>query len=394
MKELEGVRTVSKTSVIITATNEAQDLAACLASVQHVADQIVLADVTKERFREMAKAFGAEYLPASDCDTIPEARNRALAKTSGEWILVLDADERLEPQDAAALSKHTSMPAVDFFSVGVRRYVNSMQIRTWESAARPNPVCTSEVLDSFPAYMNQVEPRLFRKDAIERFEETASDAAEVRFNGDARRACRASVRVHKIPTPCELSLAMRRRSGRMRKEAEPDNALAHFRLGLLEFEETQDFVTAIGHFRDACIANNSFGPGWLYTAKCLLKLGAYQKAEEACLRAEMSGLHAPMVAEVMGEAFYREGDFAGARASFVRAVRRAEKLQPYCVVTIARKLELADWRLKGASNPFQLRMLEEDARLHEKEHRKVATLIASKEKEQDLHEIEAALLSS
>lgn len=381
---------MSKVTVIISVSAAEQDLAACLASVRDVAGEIVVSDITGQKsVAEITRSFCATYVDASASGTIAEARNVALKRVQSDWVLVLDADERLEPQDAVAFSTHVCAESVDVYSVSVRRYVDSIQSRTWEASARPNPICVSEELDSFPAYLQTVEPRLFQRSKVRHFEETAAEAVEIAFDDGLIRECRASLRVHRLPANSERMHELRRASGRRRIEAEPHNAIAHFRLGVLEFEDFADYDMALVHFRSACIANGSFGPAWLFTGMCLVKLGDYQRAQEACLRAEICGLHVPMVAEIMGEALYREGDYAGARASLIRALRRAEKSQPHCTTAIARKLEMAEWRLKGATSPFQQRILDEETRLIAMEATNRGVTLSTKSKEQS----EAALLS-
>src|SRR5205085_1051345 len=169
------------------------------------------------------------------------------------WLLALDADERLEPQDAIALSTHTCDDSIAAYSVAVRRYVDSITCRTWETAARPNPICVSETLDSFPAYMQSTQARLFQRTSVAGFEETASDAIELKMTGALISECRGSFRIHKIPAQSEQILAMRRRSGQIRIKQDENDAIAIFRQGVLEYEEFADYPVALGHFRDACI---------------------------------------------------------------------------------------------------------------------------------------------
>ena len=83
--------------------DEADELAACLASAKPAADEIVVADTgSTDNSREIARAFGALVVESPWHGDFAEARNAALRQAHGNWILVLDADERLEG-DADAL---------------------------------------------------------------------------------------------------------------------------------------------------------------------------------------------------------------------------------------------------------------------------------------------------
>lgn len=77
----------------------------CLASVQGVADEIIVVDTgSRDSTPAIARQYGArvELLTEWDGD-FAKARNRSLELAKGDWILVLDADERLDPETAAKL---------------------------------------------------------------------------------------------------------------------------------------------------------------------------------------------------------------------------------------------------------------------------------------------------
>jgi len=79
--------------------NEEANLARCLDSVRDLAGQLVIVDTgSTDGTRRIAAAYGAEVVPFDF--TFPDfaaARNRAIARARGRWILVLDADETLDP---------------------------------------------------------------------------------------------------------------------------------------------------------------------------------------------------------------------------------------------------------------------------------------------------------
>ncbi len=78
--------------------NEEVNLAACLDSVRDLVDQIVVVDTgSTDRTMEIAVQSGAQVVQFPWCDDFAAARNRAIEAAHGEWILWLDADERLNP---------------------------------------------------------------------------------------------------------------------------------------------------------------------------------------------------------------------------------------------------------------------------------------------------------
>jgi glycosyltransferase involved in cell wall biosynthesis len=83
-------------SVCIIARNEAEFLPECLESVVSVADEIILVDTGSEDATiELARRYGCRVFAVPWEEDFSAARNFALSQAQGEWILSLDADERL-----------------------------------------------------------------------------------------------------------------------------------------------------------------------------------------------------------------------------------------------------------------------------------------------------------
>ena len=85
-------------SVILITRNEEANLEACLASLEGIAHQIVVVDTNSaDRTLEIAQRHGALISQPEDWPGFGPQKNRALALATGEWVLSLDADERLTP---------------------------------------------------------------------------------------------------------------------------------------------------------------------------------------------------------------------------------------------------------------------------------------------------------
>ncbi len=96
-------------SLCIIARDEERFLPDCLASVSGVVDEIVLADTgSTDRTVEIARAAGATVVHHAWDEDFSAARNAALAAATGDWILLLDADERLAPGAGVALQEAVS----------------------------------------------------------------------------------------------------------------------------------------------------------------------------------------------------------------------------------------------------------------------------------------------
>lgn len=85
-------------SVILITRNEEANLADCLASLEGIAQQIVVVDTNStDSTLEIAKKHGALISQPADWPGFGPQKNRALDLATCEWVLSLDADERLTP---------------------------------------------------------------------------------------------------------------------------------------------------------------------------------------------------------------------------------------------------------------------------------------------------------
>ncbi|MBW4616996.1 MAG: tetratricopeptide repeat protein [Desmonostoc vinosum HA7617-LM4] len=79
--------------------NEEASLPKCLSSVKNVVDEMVVLDTgSSDRTPNIAQQFGAKVHQFQWCNDFSVARNAALKYVTGNWVLVLDADETLTPE--------------------------------------------------------------------------------------------------------------------------------------------------------------------------------------------------------------------------------------------------------------------------------------------------------
>ena len=86
-----------KLSVAIIAKNEEEMIGGCLASVKGADEIIVSENDSTDKTVEIARHYGAKvYSDYVWQDDFGSARNYTLEKCTGDWVLVLDCDNRLE----------------------------------------------------------------------------------------------------------------------------------------------------------------------------------------------------------------------------------------------------------------------------------------------------------
>ena len=89
-------RTPQRISLCMIMRDEEEHLARCLTSVQGIVDEIVIVDTgSVNRSIEIAESFGATVLHEEWQGDFATPRNTGIDAATGDWILVLDADEEL-----------------------------------------------------------------------------------------------------------------------------------------------------------------------------------------------------------------------------------------------------------------------------------------------------------
>lgn len=85
-------------SVIVITRNEAASIEACLASAAFADEWVVVDSGSTDDTCAIARRFGARVVETGDWPGFGPQKNRALAEARGDWVLSLDADERVSPK--------------------------------------------------------------------------------------------------------------------------------------------------------------------------------------------------------------------------------------------------------------------------------------------------------
>jgi tetratricopeptide (TPR) repeat protein len=89
----------ARVSLSMIVKNESAHLDACLESAKHLVDEIVVVDTgSTDDTPDIARRHGAQVHEFPWCDDFAAARNEAIRHASGDWILWLDADDRIPPR--------------------------------------------------------------------------------------------------------------------------------------------------------------------------------------------------------------------------------------------------------------------------------------------------------
>lgn len=120
----------SNLSVVVIAKNEERRLEACLKSVAFASEIVVVDDMSTDRTVEIAKSHGAKVFQRK-MDNEGRHRNFAINCATQDWILTLDADERITPELALEIQAVCANPndphAV--YNMPMKQYIGDEWIR-------------------------------------------------------------------------------------------------------------------------------------------------------------------------------------------------------------------------------------------------------------------------
>ena len=132
-------------SVSMIVRNEETFIEGCLQSVADLADEIVVVDTgSTDRTLSIVEQFRAKVVHIAWTDDFSAARNESLRHCSGDWILYLDADERVTPEACSE----------------IRRVIARRDAAAFYCLLRSEEKLPDGVVHSLASY-----PRLFRRRA-------------------------------------------------------------------------------------------------------------------------------------------------------------------------------------------------------------------------------------
>jgi tetratricopeptide (TPR) repeat protein len=164
MEELREMRRGS-ISVCMIARDEEEHIGEALASVKDLADEMIVVDTgSKDASIREARKLGAKVYEIPWNNDFSEARNFALSKATREWILVLDADERISRDDCEKIRALVREAEPAAFMFEQRTYTNAScgpGLRTQSGPDDASIACAARFSDR--------QIRLFRADAGVRY---------------------------------------------------------------------------------------------------------------------------------------------------------------------------------------------------------------------------------
>ena len=117
-----------KLSVVILAKNEEACIAECLESVKWADEIIVVDDESTDRTVEIAKQY-TDRVFFRKMDIEGKHRNWAYAQARNQWVLSLDADEKVTPELKIEMEKTLTSEEFVAYDIPLRNYIGNYWVK-------------------------------------------------------------------------------------------------------------------------------------------------------------------------------------------------------------------------------------------------------------------------
>lgn len=212
--------------------DEAELLEGCLESVARFADEICVVDTgSTDTTLDIARRFNAiiDTLPWSN--DFSEARNRSLALCSADWVFVIDADERIAVEDAAALRDLALKPDLLAYRLVTRNYTNRSDLSEFHACRADDPHARG-----FRGWFPSAKVRLFPNHRGIRFQGRVHELVNASLEREGLAIVDCPIPVHHYPLLKDETRVRGKRElyvalGRAKAEEHPLDPKAHAELG-------------------------------------------------------------------------------------------------------------------------------------------------------------------
>lgn len=215
-------------SVCMIVKDEERNLPRCLMSLRPLAREVIVVDTgSTDRTREVAAAFGARVFEQPWTDDFSAARNASLEKAAGDWILVVDADEVIAPQDLPAVREMTGKRGPKAaWAFTTRNYVVRMSMKGWTANDGEY-----EREEAGTGWSPSRKVRLFPNHRRIRFENRVHELVEPSLN-------RIHIPIKESPVPIH-------HYGKLDRERTDVKGGAYYDLGKKKIEERGESLTSL-----------------------------------------------------------------------------------------------------------------------------------------------------
>ncbi len=273
-------------SLCMIAKNEEAWIAQCIKSVLPIVSEIILVDTgSSDRTIAIAEGLGAKIFHRPWDDDFSAPRNLSIEKATGDWILVLDADEAIDERDHNIIREHV-LNRARCYEFMQRHYSNDVRISAFRPATGEYPSWERTFGGFFESNLCRLFPRNEGIHYIGRVHELVEHSIR-KIN--RHTIVRSPVPIHhyghseavkKTKKKGELYTPL----GTAKLVDDPKYWQAWFELGV-EHNNNGRLKESVEAFTKALELNPEYVQSWLNIGYVLCELGQYEDARKALLTA-------------------------------------------------------------------------------------------------------------
>lgn len=211
-----------KLSLCMIVRNESAHLDTCLDNIKNIVDEIIIVDTgSDDDTKDIALHHNAHVLDLEWTDDFSKARNHALCQATGDWILVLDADETISLSDHHHLAKLLDNRDADAYSLTQRTYGSKLRHASYVYRGTDS----YKESRSYTGWIASNLVRLFRNKPNYRFRYRIHEVIEPSIVSSGGSICHCKIPIHHYNYE------------RDEKQIEA-KLMRYIKLGLLQIEDT------------------------------------------------------------------------------------------------------------------------------------------------------------
>lgn len=317
---------------IITKDNEST-INDCLSSVSGLVNEIVVVDTgSKDNTKDLVSKFTNKIYDFVWNNNFSEAKNFALDRVKGDWVLALDADETLSKSDHKRILEaiNNAPQGVFGFSLIQRNYTNNVGSFSFVSS-KDDPYSESKVSTGF---VPRRIIRLFKNHPKIRFEGVVHDTPEKSIR-KFWKVAETSIPIHHYGMLSRDNVERTEMYVDIeKKNLKEDDYLQHYKIAS-QLHSLNKFDEALDYLKKSLEINKDFYLSYLEKGIILIKKGNLDLAKESLdvaynfllkeISDDLHKSHLAMVLEHQGIIAAKEKLFEKATELFSKAIFLAPK---------------------------------------------------------------------
>lgn len=300
-------------SLCMIVKNEEKVIERCLSSVVHLVDEVIVVDTgSTDRTKELVLKYTSKVHDFEWISDFSAARNYAASKASGEWILVLDADEYVDEENFKEfiLEIKEDNGRYDSYYAKILNFTGNFG---------------ESLVQNFHdrIYKNNCEISYYRK-IHEQFK--SNTGKELKYKNSSLLIFHSGY----LKTTVDEKEKNHRNKELIAKEMKSgkNKAFDYFNLGN-EYCSKGEYAKALDSYLEAYKLKRDFQLAWVSTTLiqiiiCLINLKRYTDAMNVIKDAEKIYINSPEFPYLKGEIFFHRGQLEDAKTMFQQIINNNE----------------------------------------------------------------------